>query len=69
MKKIFFLMFFLLIIPKLAFAYDCGAAGGKEIKSSGFVYFDGKKGKFIKGFDIENPANKIIMIFNFGGWG
>ena len=69
MKKIFLLTFCLLIIPKFAFAYDCSAVGGKRINSSGFVYFDGQKGKFIKGFEIEDPANKIIMIFNFGGWG
>ena len=69
MKKIFLLTICLLIIPKFAFAYDCSAVGGKKINSSGFVYFDGQKGKFIKGFEIEDPANKIIMIFNFGGWG
>ena len=63
MKKIFLLTFCLLIIPKFAFALDCGAVGGKRINSSGFVYFDGQKGKFINGFEIEDPANKIIIIF------
>ena len=57
MKKIILLIFCLLIIPKFAFAYDCSAVGGKRINSSGFVYFDGQKGKFIKCLDIEDPAN------------
>ena len=65
-KKIILLCSFLIIIPEISFA-ECK---GKWInKSSGFVYFDGEKGKVIKGFDIENPQNKIILIFNFGGWG
>ena len=52
MKKIFLLIFCLLIIPKFAFAYDCSAVGGKRINSSGFVYFDWQKGKFFNGFEI-----------------
>ena len=69
MKKIILLIFCLLIIPKLAFAGSFCSGAGKSVNGSGFVYFDKGKGKVIKGFDIDDPANKIIMIFNFGGWG
>ena len=55
MKKIFFVTFLLLIIPKLAFAYDCSAVGGKRINSSGFVYFDGQKGNDEKGSRTYDP--------------
>ena len=34
-----------------------------------FVWLDGKKLKIQKGRDIENPENKIIIIYNHGGWG
>ena len=34
-----------------------------------FVWSDGKKLKIQKGRDIENPENKIIIIYNHGGWG
>ena len=42
-----------------------------KVNKSAFVYFDGekKRAKVIKGMDIEDPANKIILIFNEGGWG
>ena len=69
MKKIILLTFCFLIIPKFAFAGSFCSGSGKSVKGSGFVYFDKGKGKVIKGFDIDDPANKIIMIFNFGGWG
>ena len=34
-----------------------------------FVWSNGKKLEIQKGRDIENPENKIIIIFNHGGWG
>ena len=39
-----------------------------EIKKSGFLYYKDGKGKFIEGYDIENPQDKIIMVFNRGSW-
>ena len=39
-----------------------------DIKGDAFIYSDGKKVTVIKGTDIPNPENKIIMIYNTGGW-
>ena len=39
-----------------------------DIKGDAFIFSDGKKVKVIKGTDIPDPSNKIIMIFNKGGW-
>ena len=34
-----------------------------------FIWDEGKKLKIIKGRDIDNPKDKIIVIYNHGGWG
>ena len=65
MKKIF-LILILLTFSTAAYADECR---GKYVQQSSFVYFDGKKGNTISGMDIEDHANKIILIFNHGGWG
>ena len=64
MKKILLILSFI-IIANIAEARDCTSG---DIKGDAFIYSDGKKVKVIKGTDIPNPANKIIMIFNKGGW-
>ena len=64
MKKILLILSFL-IIANIAEARDCTSG---DIKGDAFIYSDGKKVKVIQGTDIPNPANKIIMIFNKGGW-
>ena len=64
MKKILLILCFL-IIANIAEARDCTSG---NIKGDAFIYSDGKKVKVIQGTDIPNPANKIIMIFNKGGW-
>ena len=68
MKKIILLTFCFLIIPKLAFGADCNKNPIKTTVGA-FYYSEGSSGKSIKGYDIEDPANKIILIFNHGGWG
>ena len=65
MKKIFFITIFLLSLNTFAEARECKSG---HINGDAFIYSDGKKVKVIKGTDIPNPANKIIMIFNKGGW-
>ena len=64
MKKILLILSFL-IIANIAEARDCTSG---DIKGDAFIYSDGKKVEVIKGTDIPSPANKIIMIFNKGGW-
>ena len=64
MKKILLILSFL-IIANIAEARDCTSG---DIKGDAFIYSDGKKVKVIQGTDIPNPANKIILIFNKGGW-
>ena len=62
-KKILFLILFSVIIPTIVFACE-----GRKVKKSGFLYYKDGKGKFIEGYDIENPQDKIIMVFNRGAW-
>ena len=62
-KKILFLILFSLIIPTIVFACE-----GRTVKKSGFLYYKDGKSKFIEGYDIENPQDKIIMVFNRGAW-
>ena len=64
MKKLFLTIFILLSLSTIANARDCKTG---FIKGDAFIYSDGKKVKVIKG-DIPDPANKIIMVFNKGGW-
>ena len=49
----------------IANARECKSG---HINGDAFIYSDGKKVKVIKGTDTPDPANKIIMIFNKGGW-
>ena len=65
MKNIFFTFSILLLFNSVSYARDCKSG---DIKGDAFIYSDGKKVKVIYGTDIPNPANKIIMIFNKGGW-
>ena len=67
MKQFLLIIFALFTFPHLAFSCQ----NGMKVNKSAFVYFDGekKRAKVIKGIDIEDPANKIILIFNEGGWG
>ena len=60
MKKILLILSFL-IIANIAEARDCTSG---DIKGDAFIYSDGKKVKVIRGTDIPNPANKIIMPFS-----
>ena len=64
MKKILFISAFIVLITTFSHARDCNSG---QIKGDAFIYSDGKKVKVIKG-DIPDPANKIIMIYNQGGW-
>ena len=65
MKNLFLTIFILLSLSTIAEARDCTSG---DIKGDAFIYSDGKKVKVIQGTDIPDPANKIIMIFNKGGW-
>ena len=65
MKKIFFVLSILFLFNSVSYARDCKSG---DIKGDAFIYSDGKQAKVIYGTDIPNPANKIIMIFNKGGW-
>ena len=51
------------IIPTIVFACE-----GRKVKKSGFLYYKDGESKFIEGYDIENPQDKIIMVFNRGAW-
>ena len=62
-KKILFLILFSVIIPTIVFACE-----GRKVKKSGFLYYKDGESKFIEGYDIENPQDKIIMVFNRGAW-
>ena len=64
MKKLFLTIFILLSLSTIANAKECKTG---FIKGDAFIYSDGKTVKVIKG-DIPDPVNKIIMIFNKGGW-
>jgi len=63
----FKVLLFLIIslIPTLAFASDCK----QRSKNSVFVLYDGKSIKIKSGMKIEDLQNKIIVIYNHGGWG
>ena len=59
MKKIFFVLSILFLFNSVSYARDCKSG---DIKGDAFIYSDGKKVKVIKGTDIPDPSNKIIMI-------
>jgi len=65
MKKIL-LLFIFILVPSLAFA-DSNCR--QYSKVSAFALFDGKKIKIKSGMKIDDPQNKIIVIYNHGGWG
>ena len=56
MKKIF-LIFTFILFSTLVYA------GDDKIRESGFI---NKKARLIKGFEIKDPKNKIILIYNHG---
>ena len=56
MKKIF-LIFTFILFSTLVYASD------DKIRESGFI---NKKARLIKGFEIKDPKNKIILIYNHG---
>ena len=56
-----------ILVLGLLWASTSFAADPKPIDA--FVWLDGKKLKIQKGRDIENPENKILIIYNHGGWG
>ena len=64
MKKLLGILVLGLLWANTSFAKD-----HKPNNFDAFVWLDGKKLKIQKGRDIENPENKIIIIFNHGGWG
>jgi len=63
MKKIILSIIFI-FVSNLAFASDCK----QRSKNSAFVFFDGKKITLKSGMKIDDPQNKIIVIYNHGGW-
>ena len=60
-RKIILLILFSVFMSSTVLACE-----GREIKKSEFFYYKEGKGKFIEGYDIENPQDKIIMVFNLG---
>jgi len=64
MKKLLGIVVLGLLWANTSFAND-----HKPNNFDAFVWSDGKKLKIQKGRDIESPENKIIIIFNHGGWG
>ncbi len=65
MKKLLLILFTIFITSNV-YAAQCNDNWTKTTVGA-FYYADGSKS--IKGYDIEDPANKIILIFNHGGWG
>ena len=65
MKKLILTISIFFTLISLAEARECKTG---DIKVDAFIYSDGKKVTVIKGTDIPNPENKIIMIYNTGGW-
>ena len=65
MKKLIITISIFFTLISLAEARECKSG---DIKGDAFIYSDGKKVTVIKGTDIPNPENKIIMIYNTGGW-
>ena len=51
-RKIILLILFSLTVSSTVIACE-----GREIKKSGFLYYKDGKGKFIEGYDIENPQD------------
>ena len=41
----------------------------KSLKKQCFRFFDGKNISIKSSITIDNPQNKIIVIYNHGGWG
>jgi hypothetical protein len=65
MKKILLILIGMFLIPTLAFASEFK----QRSKKSAFVLYDGKSIKIKSGMKIEDLQNKIIVIYNHGGWG
>ena len=65
MKKILFISTLIVLLSSVSYARECKTG---DIKGDAFIYSDGKKVKIVKGTNIPDPSNKIIMIFNKGGW-
>ena len=61
MKKLIITISIFFTLISLAEARQCKSG---DIKGDAFIYSDGKKVTVIKGTDIPNPENKIIMIYN-----
>ena len=66
MKKINLVIFAILLLTTNFANAECQK--WEKTTSGAFTYSDGKKAKIIKGLNIEAPANKIILIYNHGGW-
>ena len=58
MKKLILTISIFFTLISLAEARECKSG---DIKGDAFIYSDGKKVTVIKGTDIPNPENKIIM--------
>ena len=54
-----------MFISNLAIASECQ----NRSKNSAFIFFDEKNISIKSGMTIDNPQNKIIVIYNHGGWG
>ena len=61
MKKILFISTLIVLLSTVSYARECKTG---DIKGDAFIFSDGKKVKVVKGTDIPDPSNKIIMIFN-----
>ena len=66
MRKINLIIFTILLLATNFANAECQK--WETTPSGAFTYSDGKKAKIIKGLNIEDPANKIILIYNHGGW-
>ena len=74
-KFLTLIIFFNLLIVNISFAKEIeyllfkSSNYEKPKNFDAFVWHEGKKLKIIKGRDIDNPKDKIIIIYNHGGWG
>jgi len=74
-KFLTLIIFFNLLIVNISFAKEIeyllfkSSNYEKPKNFDAFVWHEGKKLKIIKGRDIDNPKDKIIVIYNHGGWG
>ena len=74
-KFLTLIIFFKLLIVNISFAKEIeyllfkSSNYEKPKNFDAFVWHEGKKLKIIKGRDIDNPKDKIIVIYNHGGWG